>query len=180
MALPDIRLASCVWGKNNFVAKSRGFSPVKQAFWTNMWQVVRGRKQVLSQAQELIVWYSDGFQMNVVVVVWQSLAGNQLGMWVLYQIRQLSSGCCLCFVHFCFFCVWASLALACFLFYLILDCCRFRITDGRSKTMSSTLCVASGVLRFFLSTTYPLMLETHILSTNPYHIFCLPNKWNLS
>lgn len=147
--LPDIGLASCVWVQNNLVAKSRGFSPVKQTFWTNMWQVVRGRKASLvtnSVVYSLILrWISNEcccyLEIAGLESTWNvSTVPNQAAvLWLLPLL--------LCI--FAFFCMWASPTLACFLFHLILDCCRFRITDGGSKTMSSTLCVASGVLRFF-------------------------------
>lgn len=62
MALPDIGLASFVSVLHSLVATSRCFCPVKPAFWTNMCQVVRGRKAsvVTNSVYSLILrWISD-------------------------------------------------------------------------------------------------------------------------
>lgn len=100
--LPDIGLASCLWVQNNLVAKSRRFSPVKQAFWTNMWQVVRGRKASLvtnSVVYNLILrWISNKcccyLEISGLESTWKvSTVPNQ----------QLSSGCYLCFCVFLLF-----------------------------------------------------------------------------
>lgn len=135
-----------------------------------MWQVVRGRKASLvtnSVVYSLILrWISDEcccLEIAGWVSTWKlSTVPNQAA--VLWLLPLLCA--------FLLFLYMSILSLS--LFSILPDFRLLLIQNNRWWAFNLMCCI--WCFEAFLSTTYPLMLETHILSTNPYNIFGLPNK----
>lgn len=139
-----------------------------------MWQVVRGRKAsfVTSSAVDSLMlrWISNEC-CCLAITGWESAwnvstVPNQAA--VLWLLPLLCA-----FLLFLYMSIPRPS-----LFSVLPDFRLLQLQNNRWQVKNNVFNLVCCIWCFevFLSTTYPLMLETHILSTNPYHIFDLPNK----
>lgn len=184
----NLGLASCVWAQNNLVAKSRGFSPVKE--WVVLNKLVAGgrRKKSLvtnSMFSSLVLkWILNKCCCCFEIVGWKatwnvSIILDQAAVHLSWLLSLLSA--------FLLFLIEPTLFIGkedrepptLAVFSVLPDFSWLWIQNNRLLVKNSGFIFLCSVWRFegfFIYKIHTLTLQTCIFSANPYHIFGLQNK----